>query len=209
MNITGWLILIGVIGFIIYCFLAEANCSAKNSPAIVTILCRLVARHIKLAWKLFAGLLYFTACMICIFKMQKPTRPATPEGNFANFMDRVTTPVQMIVDGLIGLLGLLAIGVLFGLVAIKDSVGAHPRFWLGVVVLTYLLWLVVTVSDLVEDEVVSGWTHPVNEDYPKRILTKQDHITWSVLTFVVWIAALATTGAWLSSHFAYTPHSGW
>jgi hypothetical protein len=49
------LIAIAVLAFVIYCFMAEANCSPKNSPAIVTILCRLVARHIKLALKLLVG----------------------------------------------------------------------------------------------------------------------------------------------------------
>jgi hypothetical protein len=53
------LIAIAVLAFVTYCFLAEANCSAKLSPAIVTILCRLVARHIKLAWKIFFAVIYF------------------------------------------------------------------------------------------------------------------------------------------------------
>ena len=205
MNITGWLILIGVIGFIIYCFLAEWNCPGKHSPVIVTILCRLVARHIKLAWKLFMGLIYFAFGMICIFEMNKKlAQPAAPEGGFARFMDVITTPLQLIVDGLVGILGLLAISILFGLVALKDSITAHTHFWLGAVTVTYLLWLVVTICDLAEDEVVSNWTYTEDTenfgpDMPHRVLTKQDYAAWSAGTFFIWIAILAMTGAWLFS----------
>ena len=196
------LIVIAPIVFVLYCFMAEWNCSAKNSPVIVTILCRLVARHIKLVWKLFVGLIYFTFGMICIFEMNKKlAQPADPEGGFARFMDVVTTPVQLLVDGIVGLVGLLAIGVLFGLVALKDSIGAHLHFWLGAMVVTYLFWLLVTICDLVEDEVVSSWSHTVSEehggDVAHRVLTGQDYVVWSVGTFFIWTAFLAATGAWL------------
>jgi hypothetical protein len=196
------LIVIAPIVFVLYCFMAEWNCSGRHSLVIVTILCRLVARHIKLGWKLFVGLIYFVFGMICIFEMYKKFKqPVGPEGGFTRFMDVITTPIQLLADGLVGLLGLLAIGVLFGLKAIKDSIVWHPHFWLGVVVSTYLLWLVVTICDLVEEEVVSSWTFAVSEDHGSevahRVLTRQDHITWSALIFVLWIAFL------LSAPFAF------
>lgn len=199
------LIVIAAIVFVLYCFMAEWNCSAKHSPAIVTILCRLVARHIKLAWKLLVGLIYFVFGMICIFEMNKKLKqPVATEGGFARFIDVVTTPFQLLVEGIVGILGLLAIAVLLGLSALKDSVIAHPHFWLGVAVVTYLFWLLTTICDLVRDEVVSSWTYTVSEehggDVAHRVLTKQDYIAWSAATFVIWIAVLATTGAWLSSH---------
>jgi len=195
------LIAIAAIVFVIYCFLAEANCSAKHSPVIVTILCRLLARHIKLAWKLFVGLIYFVFGMTCILEMNKKlSQPAAPEGGFARFMDVITTPVQLLVDGFVGLLGLLAVAVLFGLVALKDSVFAHPYFWLAVVITTYLLWLLVTICDLVEDEVVSSWKPAIEETgYPSRVLTREDYISWSMGVFFLWMAILAMTGAWLAS----------
>ena len=195
------LIAIAVLAFVIYCFLAEWNCSAKNSPTIVTILCRLVARHIKLVWKLFVGLIYFAFGMICIFEMNKKiAEPAAPEGGFARFMDVITTPVQLLVDGFVGLLGLLAVAVLFGLVALKDSVFAHPYFWLAAVIATYLLWLLVTICDLVEDEVVSSWKPAIEESrYPSRVLSREDYISWSMGVFFLWMAILAMTGAWLAS----------
>ena len=204
-NEMSTLIVIAVIVFVLYCFMAEWNCSAKHSPVIVTILCRLVARHIKLAWKLFVGLIYFAFGMICIFEMNKKiAQPAAPEGGFAKFIDVITTPVQVLVDGFVGLLGLLAVAVLFGLVALKHSVAAHPHFWLGAVIATYLLWLLVTICDLVEDEVVSGWTYTEDTenfgpDIPHRVLTKQDYVAWSAGAFFIWMAVLAMTGAWLFS----------
>ena len=154
------LIVITAIVFVLYCFMAEWNCSAKHSPAIVTILCRLLARHIKLAWKLFVGLVYFVFGIICIFEMNtKINQPVAPEGGFARFLDVITTPVQLIVDGLVGVLGLLAVGVLLGLASFKDFLVSHLHFWLGFAIATYLFWLVVTICDLVEDEVVSDWTY--------------------------------------------------
>jgi len=117
-------------------------------------------------------------------------------------MDVVTTPLQLIVDGLVGFLGLLAIGVLFGLVALKDSIIAYPHFWLGVVLVAYLIWLLVTICDLVEDEVVSSWTHTVSEehggDVAHRVLTKQDYVAWAAGTFFIWMTILAASGAWLA-----------
>lgn len=199
------LVAIAAIVFGGYCFMAEWNCSAKRSPALVTILCRLVARHIKLAWKLFVGLLCFTFGVICIFEMNKKlAQPAAPEGGFARLMDVVTTPVQVLVDGFVGLLGLLGIALLLGLVALKDSITAHTHFWLGAMIATYLVWLLVTICDLVRDEVVSCWTYTITEDHggdvTHRVLTKQDYVAWSAATFVIWMAVLATTGALLSSH---------
>jgi hypothetical protein len=199
------LIVIAAVVFVLYCFMAEWNCAAKHSPVIVTILCRLGARHIELAWKLFVGLIYFAFGMICIFEMNKKLRqPVATEGGFARFMDVVTTPVQLLVDGIVGLLGVLAVGMILGLFALKDSITANVHFWLGAVIVTYLLWLVVTICDLVEDEVMSSWTYTVSEEHggevAHRVLTKQDYVVWSAATFVIWIAVLATTGAWLSSY---------
>ena len=150
------------------------------------------------------GLIYFVFGMTCILEMNKNlSQPATPEGGFARFMDVITTPAQLLVDGFVGLLGLLAVAVLFGLVALKDSVFAHPYFWLAAVIATYLLWLPVTICGLVEDEVVSSWTYTVSEehggDVAHRVLTNQDYIAWSAGTFFIWMAVLAMTGAWLFS----------
>jgi hypothetical protein len=70
-----------------------------------------------------------------------------------------------------------------------------------------LLWLVITVRSLVEEEVVSDWTRTMNEDHggevALRVLTKKDRIQWSVLTLMIWLAALGVAGAWLSGHFTY------
>jgi hypothetical protein len=196
------LIVIAAIVFVLYCFMAEWNCSSKHSPVIVTILCRLVARHIKLAWKLFVGLVYFVFGMICIFEMNKKLRqPVSTEGGFARFMDVITTPIQLLVDGFVGLLGLLGIAVLFGLIAFKDSIAVHPHFWLDVAVVTYLVWLLTTICDLVRDEVVSSWTYTVSEvhggDVAHRVLTKRDYIAYSATAFVIWMSVLVSIGAWV------------
>lgn len=194
------------IAFLIYCFMVEWNCGPKNSPVILTILCRLVARHVKLAWKLLVGLIYFVFGMICIFEMNKKLKqPVAVEGGFTRFLDVITTPLQMLVDAMIGLLGLLAIGIMFGLVALKDSVLAHPHFWTGFAIVSYLLWLVSTICELVQDEVVSSWQigpdYETGGDSATRVLDRPDYITYAAGTFMIWLAILAFSGAWLSTRF--------
>lgn len=195
------LIMIAVIAFVIYGFLPEANCSAKHSPVIVTILCRLVARHIKLALKLLLGLIYFFAGISAVLLMQKDPRAAdVPEGHLANFTDRITTPIQMIVDGILGLLGLVAMSALLGSVALLEHVLLHPRLYGAVTFIVYLLWLGITICDLVEEEVVSSWKPAAAEiGYPSRVLSREDYISWSSGVFFLWMAALSMTGAWLYS----------
>lgn len=200
-------VIIAVLAFLLYCFMAEWSCGAKSSPVIVTIMCRLVARHVKLIWKLLVGLIYFVFGLICIMEMNKKLKqPLAAEGGFTRFLDVITTPLQLLVDALVGILGLIAIGILFGLVALKDSVLAHPHFWTGFVIVSYLLWLVSTICELVQDEVVSHWTYSEDTetfgpDIPTRVLTKPDYITYAAGTFMLWIAILAFSGAWVATHF--------
>jgi hypothetical protein len=141
MDITRWLILIGVIGFITYCFLAEWNCAGKHSPVIVTILRRLVARHVKLVCKLLVGLIYFFGAISTILLMQEKPGADAPQGHLANFVDRVTTPVQLVVDGIIGFLGLVAMSALLGSVTLLEHMLLHPRLYGAVAFIVYLFWL--------------------------------------------------------------------
>src|SRR5271154_4335819 len=102
MTTTTYIVLAAIALFLIYCrFLADNNCSAKHSPVIVTILCRLVSRHMKLAWNLMFACFYIILTIYAIFKMQPDRFPKAPEGNFANFADRITTPIQLVADGFI------------------------------------------------------------------------------------------------------------
>jgi hypothetical protein len=204
------LIAIAVLAFVIYCFLAEANCSAKHSPVIVTILCRMLARHIKLGWKLFVGLIYFFGAISTVLLMQKDPRVVdAPQGHLANFTDRITKPIQMVVDGILGLLGLASIGALLGVLALTKSVLMHPITYAIAAIVTYLLWLLATICELVEEEVVSGWTYTEDTetfgpDIPHRILTKQDYIAWSAATFVIWMTIVVSTGAWILTRIPAT-----
>lgn len=189
---------IGVLAFVIYCFMAEWNCAGKHSPVIVTILRRLVARHIKLAWKLFFAVIYFIVGIAALVGMSQPVKPGGKGGReteqIAGLFNRVTYFPQLVIEGFLLFLQLFTIAILFGLVGIKDSVAAHPYLYLVATIVIYLIWLAVTICDLVEDEVVSSWTYTVSTDHDgdvaHRILTKQDHILWSALTFVLWIALL-------------------
>jgi hypothetical protein len=189
---------IGVLAFVIYCFMAEWNCAGKHSPVIVTILRRLVARHIKLAWKLLFAVIYFIVGIAVLVGMSQPVKPGGKGGreteHLAGLFNRVTYFPQLVIEGFLLFLQLFTIAILFGLAGIKDSVVAHPYFYLVATIVIYLLWLAVTICDFVEDEFVSDWTHTVSEDHGSevahRILTKRDHITWSVFTFVLWIALL-------------------
>jgi hypothetical protein len=195
------LIVFAVLAFVLYCFLAEWNCSGKNSPTIVTILCRLVARHVKLAWKLLVGLIYFFGAISTVLLMQKDPRVVdSPQGHLANVVDRVTMPVQVVVDGMIGFLGIVAMSALLGSLALVKHVLLHPWLYGMIAVVTYLLWLVVTICQLVEEEVVSYW-RPATEEvgYPSSVLTREDHISWSMGVFFLWMGVLVMTGAWLFS----------
>jgi len=119
-------IVIAAILFVLYCFVAEWNCAGKNSPVIVTILCRLVARHIKLALKLFLRLIYFFGAISTVLLMQKDPRVVdSPQGHLANFVDRVTKPIQLVVDGIIGFLGIAAMIALLGSIALIKHVLLH------------------------------------------------------------------------------------
>jgi hypothetical protein len=192
------LIVIAVLAFVLYCFMAEANCSAKHSPAIVTILCCLVARHIKLAWKVFFAVIYFIVGVAALVGMSQPVKPGGKGGReneqIVGLFNRVTYLPQLVIEGFLLFVQLFTIALLFGLVGIKNSVFAHPYFYLVAAIIIYSVWLVATICDLVEEEVVSDWTYTVSEDHggrvAHRVLSKQDYITWSVLTFVLWIALL-------------------
>jgi hypothetical protein len=189
---------IAIAHFVIYCFMAEWNCGAKNSPVFVTILRRLVARHIKLAWNLFFAVIYFIVGIAVLVGMSQPVKPGGRGGreteHLAGLFNRVTCLPQLVIEGFLFFLQLFTISLLLGLAGIKDSVAAHPNIYLVALIAIYLVWLVVTICDLVGDEVVSDWTHTVSEahggEVAHRILTKEDHITWSALTFVLWIALL-------------------
>jgi hypothetical protein len=135
--------------------------------------------------------------------MQKdPHELDAPQGHLANFVNRLSAPVQAVVDGIIGLLGLVAMGVLLGSIAIIEHILLHPLPYGIAAAVTYLLWLVVTICDLVEVEVVSSWQPAIEETgYPSRVLNKQDYISWSAGTFFIWMAVLAMTGAWLFCRF--------
>jgi hypothetical protein len=185
------LVVIAVLTFVLYCFMAEWNCSAKNSPTIVTIFCRLVARHIKLAWRLFFAVIYFIAGIAALVGMSKPVKLGGKGGHeteqIAGLFNRVTYLPQLVIEGLLLFLQLFTIALLLGLVGIKDSVFAHPYFYLVSIIVIYLVWLALTICDLVEEEVVSSWTYTPSEDHggeiAHRILTTQDYLMWSALTF--------------------------
>jgi fucose permease len=190
--------------FIVYCFMAEANCGAKHSPTLVTILCRLVARHIKLGFKMFVGLCWFIFALVCVIKMQK--RPGTenaPEGHFVNFLNRVTTPAQLLAEGVIGLLGWVAIGVCCGLIWLQNSVMAHPVAYAVATISVYALWLFFNVYEVVSEEVVSKWVFVESEDndsrpVPQRILTSGDCFLWSVVVSILWLTAVGASFGWLT-----------
>jgi|SRR5271157_391655 len=188
-------ILIGIAAFLFYCrFIADKNCSPKNCPTIVTIFCRLVSHHLKLAWKLLFAVIYGILAIALIFKMQPSNGPQAPEGHFANFADRVTTPIQWVVDGFISIMGIIALAVCFGLFGLRDWVAAHVITTLVIIAAVYILWLVVTVRELVEDEVVSDWTYVENADFiqvPQRNLSSTSCFTWTTVTLILWVSAVA------------------
>jgi hypothetical protein len=200
--------MVAIVVAFIYCYMVEHNCAPKHTPAIANILARLIYRHIRLAWKLFVGVLYFVFALICIGEMNKKlAAPRAAQGGFATFMDVITTPVQMVVDALVGILGLIAIGVIFGLVCLQQSVAAHPVSYAIAAVIAYLLWLVLNIYQLVQAEVVSTWTYKEDTenygtDIPTRVLTSTDAFTYSALTFVIWAVAIAIPASWVIGRIA-------
>jgi hypothetical protein len=221
---TTYLIIAAVIGigFGAWCLFVDSKAmreQAAENPewegnGAKGIAFRLIAKHVKLFFKLLMGVIYFVLARAAIFGMQKvPGQGNAPEGRLANFADRVTYPIQMVVDGLIGFLGLVALAVCLGAVWMKDIVFQHELIVFAVVILTYLAWLVLTIMQLVEEEAPRYFapnTQRSNEygspEYAQQdvrywadgrpidngTVTKSTIITWSVVTFAVWVSILAT-----------------
>ena len=175
------LIVIAAIAILIHGALCEHDCGTKMP--YVNVLSRLIYRHVKLALKLFMGLIWFLFGMFAIAgvlkKPQEGTRGGGPETeHLAGFINRVSYPIQMIVNGFINILGLIAMGVVFGIDWLQKSVHENQRFYLGAVIVTYLVWLGINIFDIVDEEF-----H--REDTPKSFI-----YSVSALTSVLWIALL-------------------
>jgi hypothetical protein len=95
----------------------------------------------------------------------------------AGFINQVTAPVQWLWNGFIGILGLLAFAAVAGMSWISDSIKANPQAWGIAAFVIYMIWLVVTVLNLVEDEMTGTREKPA---------TKSTTVIWSLVTLAAW-----------------------
>ena len=141
--------------FIGWCCIADSNASGDGKPYYA--FSRMVARHVKLAVKLVFGSLLLIMGLWMILAMQKKSHEGTGNGgpeteHLAGFVNRVTLPAQYVVDGFIGLLGLIAILICAGLIGLAHSIETHPLPYLIGAIWLYLLWLRYTMSTVVKEE---------------------------------------------------------
>jgi len=165
MNIQGWTlysVLLSSIIFVIFCFVTDYVGGGSNKFSY--ILCRLVARHIKLAFWLVVGeiLVWLTALSFLsrLGNKSKQKGGGPQSEKLAGFLNAVTFPVQCLVYGVLNLLGLVAVAILFGQEQILDSYHLHPVPYTVAAAILYLLWLGYTIRDLVKSEITSRGLMP-------------------------------------------------
>jgi hypothetical protein len=145
-------------GFLIYCFMVDASSISGGTDSFYVVMCRVLAKNIKLVLKLAIGFILAYAAIMAIFAANAESAKGTPGAGgvesekLARFGNRVTAPAQWMLDGFIGLLGLLAFAAVFFFQWFKDVYLQHVMiFNIGLFVL-YLIWLWFTVRDIVQDE---------------------------------------------------------
>ena len=151
-----WLVIavsIANLVLVIYCFRKKHE----------RIFCYVVARHVVLAWKLVFRSLLVILTLGMILAMQKKSHEGTGNGGreteqLAGFVNRVTLPVQWVVDGLIEFLGIIAILICAAIIALTDSIGEHPLPYLIGAICLYLLWLGGTLLDTTENAALNAMT---------------------------------------------------
>ena len=179
-NLMTTFIIIAGNAILIHGYLCEHRCGTRMH--YVNVLSRLIYRHVSLALKLFIGLIWFLFGMFAIIGMVEKSHKGTGAGGpeterLAGFINHVSYPAQMIVDGFINILGLIAVGVIFGLDWLKTSVQNNPNSYIAAAIITYLVWLALAILDIVSDEFESAQSAQKSKTYPI-----------SAFTFVLWIA---------------------
>ena len=166
MNIQGWTlysVLLASIIFGIYCFVTD-NVIGGGSNRFSYIFCRLVARHVKLAFWLVVGeiVLWVTAMSFLsrLGNKSKPKGGGPQSEKLAGFLNTVTFPVQCLVYGVLNILGIIALGILCGQEWISDNYNQHPVAYIVAAAILYLLWLGYTIRDLVKSEITSRGLMP-------------------------------------------------
>jgi hypothetical protein len=184
------LVIVGILGFLIFCCFVDSNGGGTDS--FFYVFCRLIARHFKLAVKLFIGILLAYLAIGAAFegaaKLPSPSVPGIGRNNseaerFAGFMNRATAPLQWAVNGFINLLGFLAMAILFGVDQVARYYHQHPSVFYVAAMLLYSLWLGLNIYDIVCDELLS-------DDKMKRVF-------WSVVTFCAWAFIVLVIGEWI------------
>lgn len=146
------------------CFLDSKYMLGNNSYPILVL--RLYARHFKLALKILVGFAVAFLVGMGILGMAAKTGPVTTTGGgpeteqLAGFINRVTAPVQWVVDGFISLMGFIVLAILLGFSWGLTYYQEHPLPFQIIGIVLYLFWLAVTVYDLAGREAKFGAKKP-------------------------------------------------
>jgi hypothetical protein len=164
-------LVIGIFGFIAYCFCADSDWNGRNA-SFWYVMCRLFAKHIKLVFKLafwfiVAGAVIF-GCLAAaaegVGAAPMPTGGGPESEKFFRTMNKATWPLRAMVDGLTAFLGALAMlvcivclgnggpGTSFFDRGILGEYQQHRLIGNLILFALYLLWLWFTIVALVDDE---------------------------------------------------------
>ena len=223
MTIQNWTVCIVALASIIfgvYCFRTDSVGGGSNRFS--NIFCRLVAHHVKLIfWLVIGEVLVWVSALSFLSRVGKSADKNVGGGfqteQLSRFFNTITFPAQLLVYGVLNLLGIAALGILCGQEWITNNYDQHPGVYIAVAIVLYLVWLGYTVRNLVLDEIVTpgmcfkvAAMHAANSDVLegfdaeqvsafhescKNLVLHKDaenlqerHAIWMGVTFSVWVA---------------------
>lgn len=153
------LILIVVVAFCGWCLFVDADNASMGTNNLFLAICRVVARHVKLVFKLVFAMMVGLVAIWSLFEIgqlvsSKPSGgsqggPETEQ--FFHFMNEATWPVQMILDGFTTLLGVFAAVALIFFTEFCRWYLVHARACNFALLGFYLIWLAYNVWKIVDE----------------------------------------------------------
>lgn len=171
---------------ILYCLFTDTEYHREitNGDNPLTMVGRLIARHVKMLVKLSLCFIFIFAGVGAILSMNSKKGTPDPNGGgpqteqLSKFVNQITFPAQVVWDGFIFILGILAILFLVLCDAFRASAVANPRAWGLAVLGGYLFWLVMTIIGIVKNEL------------SEKPATAETVAVWSGALFILWFPVL-------------------
>lgn len=148
-----YFIAIAILGVAIFCCIKDSV--PGGSDSFFDVMCRVLAKHVKLALKLVFWFVAIYLLIMGIFSMNSPQAAPVfgPGGEqsekFFRFMNRATAPIQFLLDGVIAMLGFIALGFVIGVQTIIQFFHGHTQACIIGLIAVYLIWLWLTIRGIV------------------------------------------------------------